>query len=87
MDLFILVDGEFRSLIRNSLEKIISYKLPQQKTKEKEILFQIATRCIASLIVIQLYNVIKKNEDIKKYASYILIFAFFYLLMNNQSSE
>ena len=35
----ILIDGEIRSLIRNSLERLIGYKFGSKKNKLKNILF------------------------------------------------
>ena len=81
MEYLTLIDGEFRSLIRNSLERFIGTKLPKQESKEKKILIKLATRVVSSLIAIQLYKLLQNNSDIKNYVSYSLVFVFilFYL--------
>ena len=75
----VLIDGEVRSLIRNSLERLIGYKFRSKKDKMKNILFKISIRVISSLIAIKLFSIVKNNELFKKYISFALIIAFVYL--------
>ena len=75
----ILIDGEVRSLIRNSLERLIGHKLGSKKDKMKNILFKLSIRVISSLIAIKLFSIVKENESFKKNISYLLIFAFIHL--------
>ena len=55
MDFLILLDGEFRSLIRNSLERIISTRFKKDNNKYKEILKKLSIRVVSSLIAIQIF--------------------------------
>ena len=78
MDLAILIDGEFRSLIRNTLEKLIGKKFKKKEKKYMAILRKLSIRVISSLIAIQLYGILKKTPVIKEYTSYIMIALFVY---------
>ena len=79
MDSLILIDGEVRSLIRNSLERVIGLKFKKYDSKYKTILLKIVIRIVSSLIAIQVYNSIKDSQEIKTLTSYsgILIFLLF----------
>ena len=84
MDFLILLDGEFRSLIRNSLERIISTRFKKDNNKYKEILKKLSIRVVSSLIAIQLYLFIQNNiTDMKKYVSIIMFILFLNLLIEN----
>mgnify|MGYP001460634979 FL=1 len=84
MDFLILLDGEFRSLIRNSLERIISTRFKKDNNKYKEILKKLSIRVVSSLIAIQLYLFIQNNiTDMKKYVSIIMFILFLNLLIKN----
>ena len=84
MDMLILLDGEFRSLIRNSLERIISTRFKKDDNKYKEILKKLSIRVVSSLIAIQLFLFIQNNiSDMKKYVSFIMIIIFLNLLIEN----
>ena len=84
MDFLILLDGEFRSLIRNSLERIISTRFKKDDNKYKEILKKLSIRVVSSLIAIQLFLFIQNNiTDMKKYVSIIMIIIFLNLLIEN----
>lgn len=82
MDFAILIDGEFRSLIRNSLERLIGTKFKKDENKTKEIVKKLAIRVVSSLIAIQLYGMLKDQPIIKEYTSYGFIAVFFYFLLN-----
>lgn len=76
MDSLILIEGELRSLIRNSLERIIGKRFNKKYNKNLEIILKIAIRTISSLITIQIFNYIKNIPEFRKYTSYILITIF-----------
>jgi len=81
MDLAILIDGEFRSLIRNTLERFIGKKFKKKEKKHMAILRKLSIRVISSLIAIQLYGILKKTPVIKEYTSYIMIALFVYFTL------
>ena len=84
MDMLILLDGEFRSLIRNSLERIISTRFKKDNNKYKEILKKLSIRVVSSLIAIQIFLFIQnKISDMKKYVSIIMFILFLNLLIEN----
>ena len=80
MELAILIDGEFRSLIRNTLERIIGSNFRKDKNKNMEILKKLSIRVISSLIAIQLYGFLKDKPFVKEYTSYGMIAVFLYFL-------
>ena len=94
MDFLILLDGEFRSLIRNSLERIISTRFKKdninklslklielKKIKEKK---NQDTDLLSSLIANQIFLFIQnKISDMKKYVSIIMFILFLNLLIEN----
>jgi hypothetical protein len=84
MDFLILLDGEFRSLIRNSLERIISTRFKKDDNKYKEIIKKLSIRVVSSLIAIQLFLFIQNYiSDMKKYVSIIMFIIFLNLLIEN----
>jgi hypothetical protein len=84
MDFLILLDGEFRSLIRNSLERLISTRFKKDDNKYKEILKKLSIRVVSSLIAIQLFLLIQTYiSDMKKYVSIIMFIIFLNLLIEN----
>ena len=84
MDILFLLDGEFRSLIINSLELLINSKFKKEKNKYKEILKKLSIRVVSSLIAIQLFLFIQSNiPEIKKYISVIMVIIFLNLLIKN----
>ena len=84
MDFLILLDGEFRSLIRNSLERLINTRFKKDDNKYKEILKKLSIRVVSSLIAIQLFLFIQNNiSDMKKYVSIIMFIIFLNLLIEN----
>ncbi len=84
MDFLILLDGEFRSLIRNCLERLINTRFKKDENKYKEILKKLSIRVVSSLIAIQLFLFIQNNiSDMKKYVSIIMFIIFLNLLIEN----
>lgn len=76
MDTIVLVEGEFRSLIRNTLERIIGKNFKKERTSNMKLLLKVSTRVVSSLIAIQVFNMVKSNVDLRKYASYLLVGVF-----------
>ena len=84
MDFLILLDGEFRSLIRNCLERLINTRFKKDENKYKEILKKLSIRVVSSLIAIQLFLLIQTYiSDMKKYVSIIMFIIFLNLLIEN----
>ena len=81
MDTIVLVEGEFRSLIRNTLERIIGKNFKKERTSNMKLLLKVSTRVVSSLIAIQVFNMIKSNVDLRKYASYLLVGVFAMMVM------
>ena len=79
MEYFVLIDGELRSLIRNTLERVFDIKLDKKKSKTKNLLYKISIRVISSLIAVQIYKNLQENKDLKMYISYFFIIMFFLL--------
>ena len=78
MDLYVLVEGEFRSLVRNALERIIHTKFSKKENKYMEILLKVSTRAVASLTAVFFLNAIKSETWIRENVSYFLIAMFVY---------
>lgn len=81
MDTIVLVEGEFRSLIRNTLERIIGKNFKKERTSNMKLLLKVSTRVVSSLIAIQVFNMVKSNVDLRKYASYLLVGVFAMMVM------
>lgn len=76
---FILIEGEFRSLIRNAFERIIGDRIPKKENSNLDIINKLAIRVISSLIGIYIYNQLQTMPEIRQYSTYIMIALFFYL--------
>ncbi len=92
MNLFILIEGEFRSLIRNSLEKLIGNNFDKQKNPYLDIILKLSIRVVSSLIAIYIFNKLKNNDkvlfnNIIMYTSYFFIAIFTYILFNKYYSK
>jgi|TARA_Y200000002_G_C22545711_1_gene605980 hypothetical protein len=84
MDLLILIDGEFRSLIRNTIERLIGSNFKKDDDFNKEMIKKLSIRVVSSLITIQLFLLIQKYlPDMKKYVSIIMTIIFLNLLIEN----
>ena len=55
----VLVEGEFRSLIRNTFERLIGNRFDKQDDPMKETLKKLSIRAVSSLLAIQLYSYIQ----------------------------
>ena len=80
MSLLLLIDGEFRSLMRSSIEKFIGLNLKKRENKYINVLVKISIRVVSSLIAIQLYQYAQNIPDLKKYVSYACVIMFLYFL-------
>ena len=83
MSMLILMNNEFNSLFRNTMQKLIGLKIKKNENKYIEIVIQVSIRIVASLISMYLLQFINTEPDIKKYVSYIGIFIFCYIINNN----
>jgi hypothetical protein len=84
MSLLLLIDGEFRSLLRSAFEKIIGSQLKKRKNKYEEILKRITIRVVSSLIAIQVFIKVKDTPMIKNVTSYAMIVIFLYFVMTQK---
>ena len=84
----ILIGGEFRSLIRNSLERFIGIKTKRKiQNKYLKIGYKLSIRVISSLIAVYIYNYNKNNNSeslLKEYVSCIVIALFFMIISMNK---
>ena len=80
--MFVIIEGEFRSLIRNFFEKIIGLNFKKKYNKKQEILLKLSIRVISSLLAIYIFNNVKNIQNIKEYVSYIMIGVFLYYTIN-----
>mgnify|MGYP001191242842 CR=1 FL=1 len=86
-ELLVLIDGEFRSLIRNTLEKLIGSKLKKQPNKYREMLRKLSVRVVSSLIAIQLYGYLKDIKPTKEIVSFLLVGAFLYFVTLKENKQ
>lgn len=77
----VLLDGEFRGLLRSSFEKVISKNVKKYDSDYKEILKKICIRCVSSLIAVQVYNYTQANyPEAKTLFSLFYVFSFAYIV-------
>ena len=81
MESIILIQGELRSLIRNSLERIIGQRFKKKENKNLEILLKVSTRVISSLIAIQIFKHVKDIPNFREYTTYALVAIFIYFIV------
>lgn len=80
--MFVIIEGEFRSLIRNCLEKVIGLNFKKKDNKIEEIALKLSIRVISSLIAIYIFNNVKNIPKIRDYVSIIMIAVFLYFTIN-----
>lgn len=80
--MFVLIESEFRSLIRTIFENIIFLFFKKKESKITEIILKLSIRAISSLLTIYIFKFIQRNTKIRIYISYILLFVFIYFLVN-----
>lgn len=79
MNYFILVESEFRSLIRYLLQLIIGGQVPEKKNKLMNVLSKVSVRAVSSLIAVWFYGLIQQNVNFRRLSSWTLV-AIFVLL-------
>ena len=82
MSLLILMNNEFHSLFRSTMQKLIGFEIKKNDDKYIELLVQVSIRIVASLLSMYLIKYLDAIPDIKKYVSYIGIFIFLYVIKN-----
>lgn len=79
----VLLDGEFRSLLRNTFEKLIGNKFEKDEDPMREIAKKLSIRVISSLIAVQLYTYLQSaSPQMKTYVSFTMIAVFIYFLLD-----
>lgn len=87
MNSLILIEGELRSLIRNTLERFIGTKFKKKRKKTIEIFIKVSIRVVSSLIAIQIFNNVKNIPNFRKYSSLILISIFVYFFIDEMKNS
>ena len=87
MDSLILIEGELRSLIRNTLERLIGTKFKKKRRKTIEICIKVSIRVVSSLIAIQIFNKVKNITDFRKYSSFLFIALFLYFFIDEMKNS
>ena len=83
----VLLDGEFRSLLRNTFEKLIGNKFEKDEDPMREIAKKLSIRVISSLIAVQLYTYLQSaSPQAKIYVSFIMIAVFIYFLLDQNKN-
>ena len=84
----VLVEGEFRSLIRNTFERLIGNRFDKQDDPMKETLKKLSIRAVSSLLAIQLYSYIQRTSpELRIYVSYAMVIAFIYFIMKQNKEK
>lgn len=78
--MFILIESEFKSLIRTGFENIFSLFFKKKDNKIFDIILKLSIRVVSSLITVFLIKFFQINFKVRKYISYILIVIFIYFL-------
>ena len=86
MDSLVLIDGELRSLLRNTFERIIGKKFKKKYNNYLDIVIKLAIRVVSSLIAIQLFKNVRTLPNINRNISYIMIVAFFFFYNKEQEN-
>ncbi len=82
LDYFVIIEGEFRSFIRNMFERIFKLRLQNKKRdKRLQMIINLATRVVCSLIAIQIFKLANNIPNIRMYLSFLMIaiFLFFFI--------
>ncbi len=82
--MFVLIEGELRSLIRSCLEKVIGLNFEKRENQVMDIILKLSIRVVSSLIGIFIFNNVKNIPKVKEVVSYLMIGIFIYFLMNEQ---
>ena len=76
MNVITLVEGEFRSLLRNGAEKILGPMTQRRKNPKLIIINSIAVRVVSSLIVLYFWQFIGRNKELRRYVSIFFVLLF-----------
>tara|TARA_Y100000588_G_C13532614_1_gene618469 strand:- start:140 stop:415 length:276 start_codon:yes stop_codon:yes gene_type:complete len=87
MEYLILIEGELRSLIRNTLERFIGTKFKKKRKKTIEIFIKVSIRVVSSLIAIQIFNKVKNITNFRKYSSFLFIGLFLYFFIDEMKNS
>ena len=86
--MFVIIEGEFRSLIRNTFERLIDNRFDKQDDPMKEILKKLSIRAVSSLLAIQIYSYIQRTSpELRIYVSYAMVIAFIYFIMKQNKEK
>jgi hypothetical protein len=84
----ILLDGEFRSLIRNTFERIIGNRFKKEEDPMKEIAKKLSIRVVSSLLAVQLYYYLQTSSpEMKTYVSFGMIAVFIYFILEENKQH
>lgn len=78
--MFVLLEGEMRSLMRNACELVIGSKFNKKYSNIENIVLKLSIRVVSSLIAVYLFNNLKSNSNIKTYLSYIMVLIFLFFV-------
>ena len=87
LELFTLINSEFRALIRNFCERIIGENFKKKDNKYLQILLKLAIRVISSLIAIKIFSIVKETIEVREYTSYILVIIFIYFVYDEYKND
>ena len=59
-----LVESELRGLMRNALERIVAVYLGKRSNKTRQLLLQLATRIVASVVAVSMFRHVNKIKHI-----------------------
>jgi hypothetical protein len=72
----VLIDGEFRGLLRNVLAHLIGKNVSTKKDPQLQAVNKFATWVVASLVAVFIFDKLSKTPVVKKYISHLSIVLF-----------
>jgi hypothetical protein len=81
LDYFVIIEGEFRSFMRNMIERLFKLRFKKKRNKRVEMIIALASRVVASLIAIQIFKFANKIPNIRMYFSFLMIAIFLYFFI------
>lgn len=73
----LIIEGEFRSFIRNSLERLLKLVIPKRElTDAQKELISLSYRMVASIIAVYIFTNIKDIPNIRLYVTLLFIVVF-----------
>jgi len=79
MSELILLDGEFRSLLRNGFERLIGTQIPKKENKYVDAANKLSIRVLASLLGIYLFGQLIAIPNLKEYVTYFFLGLFVFI--------